>query len=625
MASLFTHVAVPLVARRAVGVPEGIERRLDVALVLVSIWPDLDFATLPFEVRPGDLLGHRGLTHSIFVAIAVGLVASLLFPKSARRRVAPLLVVVALSHPIIDALTAGDLGVALFWPITRARLSFPFALVATCPVGLDEWLGYWGLLTIANEALYIVTPLALGVAFARWPERRRRLAIYGGIWLVGLIALRFAMPLDFRPTAPRMIRAGDMSEIPSDGKLVTKLDDLRALGLFDKTLEPRERTWSSSFFPTWFGGDAGRWMDGAPALAWRTLVGFHAPKENDARDLAARSAKGDPDAIQRIFRLSPTEKIDIAFGHYDFPATEQALAVTHNRRPRPRYWSGRCNGVASASIAVPEPFRDVDVISKDGARVRFHPNDVKSLLAVAYDDSQSKAIVGGVCTTIAFDAGAACSMDPAVLLVVTANRIGVAHASFLVDALPTIAKQYYAVASARLHVGEPRDPGTTPIDPSVRARVARVADTEIDLVLSSTTLPLSAGNVQDPESNDTTYYKRVGLVPVPMHYTATIAIDAAGELVGGMWTGHPADGPDDVLIASGGPALHGEMVVRARSRARQRRRRRDPDDRSTKVTSSGGASTATPSDFLSRIDRARASHESSLRRSNRASLASAAR
>jgi inner membrane protein len=561
MASLFTHVAVPLIARRAVDVDEKLQRRLGVVAVIVSIWPDLDYATLPFEVRPNDLLGHRGLTHSIFVAIAIGLAASLLFPKTTRKRMASFLVLVALSHPIIDAFTSGDLGVALFWPLTRARFLSPLPLVATCPVGLDEWLGYWGVLTIANEALYIVTPVALAVAYRRWPERRRRLAIYAGVWLLGLVTLRVTMPLDFRPTVPRIIRAGDMSEIPHDGEVITNLGELRALGLLDKPLTPKEQTWSSTFFPTWFGGDAGRWMDGAPALAWRTLVGFHAPKESEARDLATRSAKGDPDAIQRIFHLSPTEKMDIALGHYDFPATEQALAVTHNRRPRPRYWSGRCNGVASASIAVPEPFRDVEVIAKDDARVRFHPNDIKSLLAVAYDDSQSKAIVGGVCTTIAFDAGAACSMDPAVLLVVTANRIGLAHESFLVDALPTIAKQYYAVASATLHVGEPREPSGAAIDPALRARVARVADAEIDLVLSSTTLPLSAGNRQDPQINDATYYQRVGLVPVPMHYTALIALDATNDLVGGMWTGQ--DGPDDVLIASGGPALKGEMLSEA--------------------------------------------------------------
>jgi hypothetical protein len=373
------------------------------------------------------------------------------------------------------------------------------------------------------------------------------------------------MPLDFRPTAPRVVRAGDMREIPTadlpDGKLVVKLDELRPY--FDQDLAPNEKTWSSTFFPTWFGGHAGRWMDGAPALAWRTLVGFQAPKSDVARVWAKRAAAGDADARQRIFRLSPTEKLDIAFGHWDFPATEQALAVTHDRRPRPRYWSGRCNGIASASISVAEPFRVVEVIGLDGTPVEFHPNDIKALLAVAYDDSQSKAVVGGVCTTIAFDAGGACSMDPAVLVVAIANRIGRARKSFLVDALPTIAKQYYAVASAHVHVADPRDKGTTPIDPAIASRVTRVVDASIDLVLSSTTLPLSAGDHRDATSSDPTTYLRVGLVPVPMHYTATLALDAAGELVGGMWTGHPADGPDDLLIVTSGPALEGDMLSEA--------------------------------------------------------------
>src|SRR5262249_28874665 len=88
MASLFTHVAVPLIGRRAIDVDEKLERRLAIVAVLLSIWPDLDYATLPFEVRPNDLLGHRGLTHSIFVALMVGLVASLLFPKTTRKRMA---------------------------------------------------------------------------------------------------------------------------------------------------------------------------------------------------------------------------------------------------------------------------------------------------------------------------------------------------------------------------------------------------------------------------------------------------------------------------------------------------------------------------------------------------------
>src|SRR5205807_1561148 len=101
------------------------------------------------------------------------------------------------------------------------------------------------------------------------------------------------------------------------------------------------------------------------------------------------------------------------------------------------------------------------------------------------------------------------------------------------------------------------DKGKTPIDPAVAPRVARVADAEIDLVLSSTTLPFSAGNQQDPNMNDGTHYKRVGLVPVPMHYAATIAIDGSGALVGGMWMG---DGPDDAVVVTDKPALENGML-----------------------------------------------------------------
>ena len=38
-------------------------------------------------------------------------------------------------------------------------------------------------------------------------------------------------------------------------------------------------------------------------------------------------------------------------------------------------------------------------------------------------------------------------------------------------------------------------------------------------------------------------------------YTATLGLDENGELVGGRWTGDPADGPDDAVIVDGNPRL----------------------------------------------------------------------
>jgi inner membrane protein len=552
VASAFAHAAVVL-ARGAARVPEALERRLIIATVACACFADLDYASLLFEVRPNETFGHRGATHSLFVAIAFAAIVALVLFRRQFLRVFAFLAVVAASHGILDAMTAGDLGVALFWPLTSARFHFPFALVASCPVGMNEYFGYWGLLTIANEVLYVVMPIALVVSFVGREDRRRRVVLAGGAWIVALFALRAFMPDEFRPTKPRILepidteRAGKLADIPRDGlpngELVTRLDAFRALGLLDATLKPDGDTWSSNFFPSWFGSEGGRWMDGSTRLVWRTLFGFSPPTEASAR------AMSDDER----FRLSPTEKLDIALGHWDFPATRQALARTHDAHPKPRYWNGRCNGVATAALAQREPFRVVEVIAKDGTRVRFHPNDVKALLAASYYKPESSAVIGEVCDVVAFDAPAQCDMNPAVLVVALLNRIGLAKKSFLIDALPTIAKQYYAVAAVRVHAGDPRSIARDAIDASLAPRVKSLVPVDIELTLSSTTLAMARANVA--LAHDATRYARVGLVPVVMHYTATLALAEDTSLVGGVWTGNPPDGPDDILLVATKPAL----------------------------------------------------------------------
>ena len=580
MASLLTHAAVPLIAKGAVPVP-GIDRRVTIAAVLLSCWPDLDYATLAFEVRPNEPFGHRGITHSLVVAAVLSLAVTVVgfrglgLGSRTWWRVAAFLFFAAASHGLLDAVTSGDIGVALFAPLDNKRHFLPLKRIPCCPVGINEYLGYWGIMTIANEILYVILPLALAVSFIRLAvadgigAAARRLRLSGLAWAACLVILRTTMP-DFKPTLPRTMRpintmqAGMLRDIPVDGlpvgKLTTRLSELSSLGLFDRTLTPAVATWSSSFFPFWFGSEGGRWMDGAPTLTWRTLFGFAAPTEADARQWLLAADHGDTAAQQRLFSLAPTEKLDLVTGRWTFPATGQSLARTHNARPRPRYWSGRCNGIANASLNEPEPFRVVDVIGVDGSHVRFHPNDIKSLLAVAYDQTPTMTIVGEVCVTVSFDAPATCSMSPAVLVVALLNRIGLARQSFLIDALPTVAKQYYAIAGARVHAGTPRRPLGVDMDSALAGKVASLVDVDIELTLSSTTLPYARGNQIDPAFPDGTHYLRVGLAPVVMKYSATLALDDATELIGGEWTGDPADGPDDMFMISGGPLLVGNRI-----------------------------------------------------------------
>lgn len=561
MASFFAHAAIPLVTQRAFAWPAGFERRIAWAAALCAVWPDLDLITLAFEIRPNEPLGHRGLAHSLVVALAVALVVSLVgFRKLGIAskpwfRVLGFLAFAAASHGLLDAMTSGDVGVALLAPLDGTRHLAPFKLVAACPGGFDEYLGAWGALTLANELLYVVIPLGWLVTFVQPDAPRRRLIILGLGWAIAVPLLRDAMPGRFTPTMPQIITrigtesAGKLEDIPTSGLpnevLVTKLADFRALGLLDVPLSPANPLWSSSFFPSWFGSWAGRWQEGTPRLALRTLFGFRAPSESDARAWIAGAAAGDPVAQQRIWTLAPAEKVDLVLGRLDFPATKQGLERTHDAHPKPRYWFGLCNGASAAALRLPEPYRAVDVVGVDGTRVRFHPNDIKALLAVGFDWPTKPGLltIGKVCSEVSFDPVATCALNPAVLVIATMNRIGLAKKSFLIDALPSIAKQYYPIAIARVHAGEPRSPNA-PIEDGLR--VESLVDVEIELTLSSTTLSYARTDQIG---------RRVGLVPVMMRYTATLALDDAGAIVGGRWTGNPADGPDDLIIVGDEPEL----------------------------------------------------------------------
>ena len=118
-----------------------------------------------------DVIGfapHRGITHSIIFAVFSAAVATLVFfPKAeprTRRLIAVTLLVAALSHPCLDALSQYSLGIEFFAPFSDKRYRFPWT-----PLGRpdDELLGQFVL-----EALVVFLPAVL-VAWLGLRFRRR--------------------------------------------------------------------------------------------------------------------------------------------------------------------------------------------------------------------------------------------------------------------------------------------------------------------------------------------------------------------------------------------------------------------------------------------------------------------
>jgi inner membrane protein len=176
------HVAVGMAAARLRAGPTS-TRALAAGMLLwsgLSMLPDADVIGFAFGVRYGDAWGHRGATHSFVFSIALGtllgLVAALRAPAGgqpsraqAAIRTALLASLVLASHALLDTLTDGGRGCALFWPFSDARHFAPLRPIPVAPIGLG-FLSERGL-RVALVELVLFAPL---FAYALWPRRKRR-------------------------------------------------------------------------------------------------------------------------------------------------------------------------------------------------------------------------------------------------------------------------------------------------------------------------------------------------------------------------------------------------------------------------------------------------------------------
>lgn len=134
----------------------------------LSMLPDADVIGFRFGIRYAAPWGHRGASHSIAFALAVALLSALLaraFRSSALRSAVFTAVVVG-SHALLDTLTDGGLGCALFWPFDNHRYFAPWNPIPVAPIG-RHFFSKQGLSVAARE-LILFSPLFV---YALWPRK----------------------------------------------------------------------------------------------------------------------------------------------------------------------------------------------------------------------------------------------------------------------------------------------------------------------------------------------------------------------------------------------------------------------------------------------------------------------
>lgn len=165
MPTVITHPVV------ALGLAPWFRRRLGRPAVLVTgmvltALPDLDVVGFGFGIAYGDLLGHRGLSHSLPFAFALGGLVAAAMARRDRIGFALLWLYFFLclaSHGLLDAFTNGGLGVAFFSPFSNERYFFDARPLRVSAIGLGDFLSGRWIDVLGSEFKWIWLPaLALG-------------------------------------------------------------------------------------------------------------------------------------------------------------------------------------------------------------------------------------------------------------------------------------------------------------------------------------------------------------------------------------------------------------------------------------------------------------------------------
>jgi inner membrane protein len=165
MPTIFSHSIVGIAAGKIF--QQSNKKRFWILSFICPSIPDADVLGWYFGVDYLDLFGHRGITHSIFFALLLGMTIWVIFfrKENMSRKNSLFLIIyfslITMSHGILDGLTNGGHGVAFFAPFDNSRYFFPFTPIEVSPLNIGAFFGERGLQVILNEFIWILIPITM--------------------------------------------------------------------------------------------------------------------------------------------------------------------------------------------------------------------------------------------------------------------------------------------------------------------------------------------------------------------------------------------------------------------------------------------------------------------------------
>ncbi|MCP4934862.1 MAG: metal-dependent hydrolase [bacterium] len=167
MATIFSHPAI------ALGLSPWFRdvrnhKKILVTGAILTIVPDLDVIGLYAGIPYQHMLGHRGLSHSLFFAAFIAVLITWLFSRRLEIKASAVwlyLFVSMASHGALDALTNGGLGTAFFSPLSNERYFFAFRPIEVSTLNIRYFFESQGAVVLASE-IVTIWPICLTILVA---------------------------------------------------------------------------------------------------------------------------------------------------------------------------------------------------------------------------------------------------------------------------------------------------------------------------------------------------------------------------------------------------------------------------------------------------------------------------
>ncbi|MBC5993142.1 metal-dependent hydrolase [Pontibacter cellulosilyticus] len=170
MASAFAH-ALAAVAIGKTLPAKSTSAKFWILGALCTILPDADVLMFKLGIPYEHVLGHRGFSHSLVFALLLGVLVTAIFFRSIKLTSKQGLLLILFfslctaSHILLDALTNGGLGVAVFAPFDNTRHFLPWRPIQVSPIGIGNFFSEWGWRVIKSEVVWVGLPSLVYILF----------------------------------------------------------------------------------------------------------------------------------------------------------------------------------------------------------------------------------------------------------------------------------------------------------------------------------------------------------------------------------------------------------------------------------------------------------------------------